>query len=185
MKYLCFKSQSLSLAAGQELMSLRCNSGCEGNPSGAKGTGRRRSYFWGWRLLGWSCSAGTYQLPFRVTHCSSPGVKPPLKGFSSSPLSGSVFLQAGIGTYTDEEGRDGGAVLDVDHGQQAWQVAFPSTRETQPGNKKGNDESTGCATASPVPSHIKPLISTTCSGFLMERSCGCSCRDSWRLGKGI
>lgn len=47
-----------------------------------------------------------------------------------------MFLQAGdragTVTYTEEKGRNGCAVLDVDHGQQTWQVAFSSTRETQP-----------------------------------------------------
>lgn len=91
-------------------------------------------------------------------------------------------------TYTDEKGGDGRAVLDVDHGQQTRQMAFSSTRETQPGKKESDDECTGCATAPPVPSHITPLTSTTCFGLLMEGSCGCSCRDPWRLsplGKGV
>lgn len=112
-------------------MSLHSNSRFEGNPSGVEGIGRRRLK--ASSLQGsWSCSAGTYQLQSRVTHCSSSGVF--LKGFSSPSLSGSVFLKAGdragTVTYTDEKGRDGCAVLDVDHGQQTWQMAFSSTRET-------------------------------------------------------
>lgn len=35
-------------------------------------------------------------------------------------------------TYADEEGRDRGAVSDVDHGQQAGQVPFSGSREAQP-----------------------------------------------------
>lgn len=34
-----------------------------------------------------------------------------------------------------------------------------------------------CKCESTVPSHVTPLISTTCFGLLMEGSCGCSCRD--------
>lgn len=41
-------------------------------------------------------------------------------------------VSLGPPTYADEEGRDRGAVSDVDHGQQTGQVPFSGSREAQP-----------------------------------------------------
>ena len=40
------------------------------------------------------------------------------------------------GTHTNQQGRDGGAAPQVDHGQQAGQVALPGARETQPAERE-------------------------------------------------
>lgn len=49
-------------------------------------------------------------------------------------------------TYADQQGRDGGAGVAVDHGEEAGQVALPGSRETQPaaGGAQSGGRATSC-----------------------------------------